>query len=31
MFDLLRDATFGSLVNYLSGGKVFPYDEQRPG
>jgi hypothetical protein len=29
MLDLIRDATFGSLVNFASGGKIFPFNEQR--
>lgn len=28
--DLVRDSTFGFLVNYLSNGRFFPYAEQRP-
>jgi DHA1 family multidrug resistance protein-like MFS transporter len=28
--DLLRDSTFGFLVNYASGGRLFPYADQRP-
>ncbi|KAJ7043049.1 major facilitator superfamily domain-containing protein [Mycena alexandri] len=29
--DLIRDATFGQWVHYLSGGRLFPYPEERPG
>ncbi|KAJ7201607.1 major facilitator superfamily domain-containing protein [Mycena pura] len=29
--DLIRDASIGQLVNYLSNGRLFPYPEQRPG
>ncbi|KAJ7138524.1 major facilitator superfamily domain-containing protein [Mycena crocata] len=28
--DLIRDSTFGQIVNYLSSGRIFPYPEQRP-
>ncbi|KAJ6485534.1 major facilitator superfamily domain-containing protein [Mycena sanguinolenta] len=29
--DLLRDATIGQVVNYLSNGRLLPYPDQRPG
>lgn len=29
--DLIRDAPFGRLVNYVSDGRFFPYPDQRPG
>ncbi|KAF7364912.1 MFS general substrate transporter [Mycena venus] len=29
--DLIRDSTIGQIVNYLSGGRLLPYPEQRPG
>ncbi|KAJ7184383.1 major facilitator superfamily domain-containing protein [Mycena filopes] len=29
--DLIRDATFGQWVHYLSGGRLFSYPEERPG
>ncbi|KAK4331729.1 Fluconazole resistance protein 1 [Rhodotorula toruloides] len=29
--DLVRDSTFGQLVNWASGGRLFPYADQRPG
>lgn len=28
MYDLLRESTFGRLVHFASGGKLFQYDEQ---
>lgn len=28
--DLIRDSTFGALVNYLSHGRLLPYADQRP-
>ncbi|BGP38653.1 hypothetical protein JCM10450v2_002603 [Rhodotorula kratochvilovae] len=28
--DLVRDSTFGQLVNYLSNGRLLPYADQRP-
>ncbi|GAA6063232.1 hypothetical protein JCM10212_005839 [Sporobolomyces blumeae] len=28
---LVRDSTFGQLVNWASNGRYFPYDDQRPG
>lgn len=28
--DIIRDSTFGQIVNYLSKGKYFPYADQRP-
>lgn len=28
MFDLIRDSTFGGLVNKFSGGKLLPYRDQ---
>ncbi|KAH9478397.1 Caffeine resistance protein 5 [Psilocybe cubensis] len=30
MSDIFRDSTFGSLLNTLSNGRLFPYPEQRP-
>ncbi|GAA6044422.1 hypothetical protein JCM8097_003063, partial [Rhodosporidiobolus ruineniae] len=29
--DIVRDAPFGQVVNWLSKGRIFPYPEQRPG
>ncbi|KAJ7236417.1 major facilitator superfamily domain-containing protein [Mycena haematopus] len=29
--DLLRDATIGQIVNYISSGRLLPYRDQRPG
>lgn len=29
--DLVRDSTFGQLVNWASNGRLFPYPDQRPG
>lgn len=29
--DILREAPFGQIVNRLSHGKLFPYEDQRPG
>ncbi|KAF7349177.1 MFS general substrate transporter [Mycena sanguinolenta] len=29
--DLIRDSTIGQIVNYVSGGRLFPYPEQRHG
>ncbi|KAJ7189532.1 major facilitator superfamily domain-containing protein [Mycena haematopus] len=29
--DLIRDSTIGQIVNYVSGGRLLPYPEQRPG
>ncbi|BGP14694.1 hypothetical protein JCM10213_006226 [Rhodosporidiobolus nylandii] len=31
MFDIVRDATFGQLVNLASRGRFFPYEDQKPG
>ena len=31
MSDLFRDSTAGQLVNYLSRGRLLPYEDQRPG
>ncbi|KAK4703323.1 MFS transporter, DHA1 family, multidrug resistance protein, partial [Phenoliferia sp. Uapishka_3] len=31
MWDIVRDATLGQVVNRLSHGKLFPYADQRPG
>ncbi|KAG0667553.1 hypothetical protein C6P46_000088 [Rhodotorula mucilaginosa] len=28
--DIVRDSTFGQIVNYLSKGRYFPYADQRP-
>lgn len=28
--DVVRDSTFGQIVNYLSKGRYFPYADQRP-
>ncbi|GAA5863811.1 hypothetical protein JCM3774_001165 [Rhodotorula dairenensis] len=28
--DIVRDSTFGQIVNYLSNGRYFPYADQRP-
>ncbi|GAA5828425.1 hypothetical protein JCM11251_006242 [Rhodosporidiobolus azoricus] len=28
--DILRDSTFGVIVNYLSNGRLFPFADQRP-
>jgi MFS transporter, DHA1 family, multidrug resistance protein len=30
MFDIIRDSTFGTLVNHLTGGRVLPYRDQLP-
>ncbi|KAJ7151504.1 major facilitator superfamily domain-containing protein [Mycena filopes] len=30
-FDLIRDATVGQILNYVSSGRILPYAEQRPG
>ncbi|KAJ7627407.1 major facilitator superfamily domain-containing protein [Roridomyces roridus] len=30
-FDLIRDSAVGQLINYLSGGHLLPYVDQRPG
>ncbi|KAF7371126.1 MFS general substrate transporter [Mycena sanguinolenta] len=29
--DLLRDATIGQVINYISNGRLLPYPDQRPG
>ncbi|KAF7367534.1 MFS general substrate transporter [Mycena sanguinolenta] len=29
--DLIRDSTIGQIVNYVSGGRLLPYPEHRPG
>ncbi|KAJ7168339.1 major facilitator superfamily domain-containing protein [Mycena crocata] len=29
--DLIRDSTIGQFVNYVSGGRLLPYADQRPG
>ncbi|KAJ7803201.1 major facilitator superfamily domain-containing protein [Mycena olivaceomarginata] len=29
--DLIRDATIGQVINYLSRGRLLPYADQRPG
>ncbi|GAA6005794.1 hypothetical protein JCM11491_004013 [Sporobolomyces phaffii] len=29
--DLVRDSVFGNLVNYASGGRYLPYEDQKPG
>jgi len=29
--DILRDSTFGNIVNYLSKGRYLPYEDQKPG
>nr|GAT43112.1 benomyl methotrexate resistance protein [Mycena chlorophos] len=29
--DLIRDSTFGQIVNFASKGRIFPYPEQKPG
>ena len=29
MFDLIRDSTFGNLLNSLSGGRILPFADQR--
>jgi DHA1 family multidrug resistance protein-like MFS transporter len=29
--DLVRDSTIGQFVNFLSGGRLLPYADQRPG
>lgn len=29
--DLVRDSTFGQLVNWASNGRLLPYADQRPG
>lgn len=31
MADLIRDSTLGQFVNHLSGGRLLPYADQRPG
>ncbi|KAJ6465173.1 major facilitator superfamily domain-containing protein [Mycena vitilis] len=31
MLDIIRDSTFGQIVNYLSNGRLLPYVDQRPG
>lgn len=31
MLDILRDSTFGSLLNTVSGGRVLPHLDQTPG
>jgi hypothetical protein len=31
MPDLIRDTTFGIFVNWISGGKLFPWPEQKEG
>ncbi|GAA5830702.1 hypothetical protein JCM3766R1_003395 [Sporobolomyces carnicolor] len=30
MFDLMRDAPLGQILNFVSKGKIFPYPEERP-
>jgi len=30
MFDLMRDAPLGQILNWVSKGKIFPYPEERP-
>ncbi|GAA5936674.1 MFS transporter [Sporobolomyces koalae] len=30
MFDLMRDAPLGQILNFVSKGKIFPYPEDRP-
>lgn len=30
MWDILREATIGELLNNLSGGRILPYPDQRP-
>ena len=30
MFDILRESTFGELLNRVSGGRILPYPDQRP-
>jgi MFS transporter, DHA1 family, multidrug resistance protein len=29
VFDIVRDSTFGNIVNYLSNGRIFSYRDQR--
>ncbi|KAK4053478.1 hypothetical protein OIV83_001645 [Microbotryomycetes sp. JL201] len=29
--DIIRDSTFGQLVNWATSGRVFPYEDQKPG
>ncbi|KAM0788496.1 hypothetical protein ACM66B_001628 [Microbotryomycetes sp. NB124-2] len=29
--DIVRDSTFGQLVNWASNGRLLPYEDQRPG
>lgn len=31
MLDLFRDSTVGQVINHLSGGKLLPYEDQKPG
>src|SRR5258707_10345725 len=30
MFDLIRDSTFGTLLNAFSGGRILAFADQRP-
>lgn len=31
MYDIVRDATIGQIINRLSNGKFLPYEDQKPG
>jgi MFS transporter, DHA1 family, multidrug resistance protein len=31
VLDIVRDSTFGVIINYLSTGRIFPYRDQLPG
>ncbi|KAG8984673.1 hypothetical protein FRB94_004566 [Tulasnella sp. JGI-2019a] len=30
MFDIIRESSFGERINWISGGRLLPYPEQRP-
>jgi MFS transporter, DHA1 family, multidrug resistance protein len=31
MLDIFRDSAFGTVLNYLSGGRILPFRDQLPG
>lgn len=30
MLDIIRDSTFGTILNAISGGRILPFADQRP-